>query len=262
MGLFQVDTQIERIADNRWRAQLSENWCVGPVPNGGYVMAIAAKAIADSIPHDEPLSINAFYMAPTHVGECDIAVELLRTGKSTTYAVAKLFQDNELKAQFTAAFTSLDLLRGETLITQMMPDIPVFDDCIEIPKVEFIKLQQHTVQRVVPNAEQNLIGKPLATGEWLGYTEFTDQENIDVFALLYFADAFPPPIFTHYGPSGWVPTVELTVQVRAKPKRGPLKVHFKTTMLTQGILEEDGVLWDSDNNLVAISRQTAKFRKI
>ena len=37
-----------------------------------------------------------------------------------------------------------------------------------------------------------------------------------------FADIMPPPIFTIYGAYGWVPTVELTVQVRRKPAAGPL----------------------------------------
>jgi hypothetical protein len=128
--------------------------------------------------------------------------------------------------------------------------------------VDFIKIQQHTIQRVVPGFDKNFMGEPLGNGEWLGYTEFTDKETIDVFSLLYFADSFPPPIFTHFGPSGWVPTVELTVQVRAVPKSGPLKVQFNTKMLTQGILEEDGLIWDCEDNLVAISRQTAKFRKL
>jgi len=36
-----------------------------------------------------------------------------------------------------------------------------------------------------------------------------------------FADIMPPPIFTIYGAFGWVPTVELTVQVRRKPAGGP-----------------------------------------
>ena len=44
----------------------------------------------------------------------------------------------------------------------------------------------------------------------------SDGSDPDVIALLMFADAFPPPIFTVFGPVGWVPTLELTVQVRAR----------------------------------------------
>jgi hypothetical protein len=68
-------------------------------------------------------------------------------------------------------------------------------------------------------------------------------------------------VFTVFGPVGWVPTIELTVQVRAHPAPGPLQVRLATRHATNGIVEEDGEYWDSAGNLVMISRQTAKFRR-
>ena len=87
-----------------------------------------------------------------------------------------------------------------------------------------------------------------------------DGSDPDVISLLMFADAFPPPIFTVFGPVGWVPTLELTVQVRAHPAPGPLQVRLLSRHMSRGILEEDGEYWDSTGQLVAISRQTAKLR--
>ena len=54
--------------------------------------------------------------------------------------------------------------------------------------------------------------------------------------------------------------VELTVQVRAHPTPGPLQVGCATRHMTSGVVEEDGEYRDSHGQLVAISRQTAKFR--
>ena len=52
-----------------------------------------------------------------------------------------------------------------------------------------------------------------------------------------FADAFPPPALTLYGPLHWVPTLELTVQVRARPAPGPLQARLVSRHLTRGVIE-------------------------
>jgi hypothetical protein len=58
-------------------------------------------------------------------------------------------------------------------------------------------------------------------------------------------------------PPGWVPTVELTVHVRAVPTPGPLRCVFRTRFVHGGMFEEDGEVWDSSGTLVALSRQLA-----
>ncbi len=260
MGLFNQATQIERVADNHWRASLSEHWCVGPVPNGGYLLAIMGRVLSEALTHIDPSTLNAFYLAPTQVGSCDIKVELLRQGGSTSFAMARLYQNDELKVQLTAAYTDLDRARGETQLLMQPPQVPAFEDCAELPVNDFIAITKHTHQRVIPGQEKSMLGEPQGGGQWQGWLDFRDDNPVDVFSLLYFSDAFPPPAFTLYGPTGWVPTLDLSVQVRGKPAPGPLMCRFTSKALIDGTLEEDGVLWDSSGKLVLLSRQTAKFR--
>ena len=55
--------------------------------------------------------------------------------------------------------------------------------------------------------------------------------------------------------SARVPTIELTVHIRAVPAPGWLRTVMSTRFLMDGYLEEDGEIWDSTGTLVAQSRQ-------
>ena len=86
-----------------------------------------------------------------------------------------------------------------------------------------------------------------------GWFAFATETPIDQIALLLVADAFAPAVFNTGVPFGWVPTVELTVHVRAVPAPGPLRCVFRTRFVAGGMLEEDGEVWDAAGTLVAQS---------
>ena len=88
-----------------------------------------------------------------------------------------------------------------------------------------------------------------------GWIRFKDQRPIDSLALMLFCDAFPPSVFTRYGPIGWVPTIELSVHIRRRPKTDWIKGMFSTNDLSGDLFIEDGMLWDQNDQLVARSRQ-------
>jgi hypothetical protein len=62
-------------------------------------------------------------------------------------------------------------------------------------------------------------------------------------------------VFNSGLPVAWVPTLELTVHVRAVPVPGPLRVLFRSRFISGGLLDEDGEMWDASDRLVALSRQ-------
>jgi acyl-CoA thioesterase len=100
-------------------------------------------------------------------------------------------------------------------------------------------------------------GEPTGRPEMRGWFALADSEPIDEIGLLLAADAMPPPIFNSGLPSSWVPTVELTVHVRGTPAPGPLRCAFRSRHIHDGLLEEDGEIWDSTGTLVCQSRQLA-----
>ena len=91
---------------------------------------------------------------------------------------------------------------------------------------------------------------------YAGYCVFEDGTEPSLAAAPLYLDASVPPILGAYV-TGWVPTINWTVQFKGHPKPGPLKFQFDTSTVNGGFLEEDGRLWDSEGTLIAMSRQLA-----
>jgi acyl-CoA thioesterase len=259
MGQFARETAIERAGENHYRGELHEGWRVGAVPNGGYVMAIAGRAMREVLPHKDPLTVNAFYLAPTVLGPIDCRVEVLGGGRSTSFAEVRMVQAGELRVKVTAAFTDHNRLSGENWSACERPGIPGWDECAPSGD-KGVEFRQRAELRLVSGQEVFSEKKPNGSGEFQGWVSHRDGADPDIISLLMFADSSPPPVLSAFGPVGWVPTVELTVQVRGHPAPGPVQFRTLCRHLTEGIVEEDGEYWDSAGRLVAISRQTAKFR--
>ena len=259
MGQFEQDTAVVQLSDTRWQAELHRGWRMGSVPNGGYVLSVIGRALQAAMPHNDPLSINAFYMSPCSLGPCEIEIEPLKFGRGTSFGSASLYQDGELKVRATAAYTDLDKLAGETWMGAEPPSAPAFET-LAGRRAELLEIHERVDSRLVTGHEVFERGEIPGTGEFVAYLQHLDQSPIGSVDLLMFADIMPPPPFALFGPFGWVPTIEITVQCRAVPAPGALLGRMKSRHLTAGIIEVDGDFWDSTGQLVALARQTMKVR--
>ena len=259
MGEYQEDTRVKQINDSLWQGQVTDRWNIGSIPNGGYLMGIAAQVLNEGLPHPDPLTITGHFLDRGECGPCDIKFEKVREGRSVSTGCTKLIQQGVERARFTATYGDLSRTRGETWIGCEPPAWPEVDSCISMPKT----LAIHDRVDMRFRAEEaawiggELTGKP----DHVLLSRFADGSAATVLSLSFFADCVPPTLFAVYGSSGWVPTLEMTVQVRARPAPGYLLCRFITRYLTNGLLEEDGEIWDSNLQLVALSRQLAKYRK-
>jgi acyl-CoA thioesterase len=259
MGVLEAATAVEKIDDSHWRGEIVPGWRIGAVSNGGYVLALAGRVLREALSHPDPLTLHIMYLAPTELGQVDCEVEILRTGGSTSYATLLMRQGGEIRAQVSASYTDLGRLRGESWSSVQRPQIAPVQECTLVAE-HGIELRQNVDQRYFSGGEVFKRGKPDGSGCFSGWLNLADGSDPGVLGLLLFADAMAPPIFTVYGPLHWVPTIELSVQVRAHPAPGPIQVRFQSRYMTDGIVEEDGELWDSTGRLVALSRQTSKVR--
>ena len=259
MSQFLSDTTVLSLGESYWQAEAHRGWRIGSVANGGYVLALVGRALSEALNQPDPLSVNAFYLAPVALGKVEVAVESLSETRSTHFASADLLQDGQLKLRATAAYTDLDKLKGPDWTNVTPPEVPAFDDAASLA-MSHLEIHQSIDLRMVQSAEVFTDGQTNGSGEFVAWLAHKDGAAPGPIDLLMFVDIMPPPIFTIYGAYGWVPTVELTVQVRGKPAAGPLLARHTTRQVTRGVAETDTEIWDSEGNLVAMARQTCKVR--
>ncbi len=262
-NVFSQSTQVERISPTTHKLHISDLWNVGKIPNGGYLMAHAALAMVEQVPHPHPIAVTGYYLDKSDNAEAQIASEVLRSGKSISTVSASLIQAQSERIRFIAAFSDLEKTRGENYIEAPAPKIAAFEQCVDIAQVApMLKMYEQLNIRFDPASTGWLAGKFCDTAEMSAWLEFRDQSPFDVFSLLMIPDMLPPVIFTRFGASGWVPTIEMTVNVRAIPKCSRLQIRGKTRYMTDGLLEEDIEVWSDTGEILALSRQLAKLRMI
>ncbi len=257
---FQQDTLLTDVGEGVFHGELSAAWTIGPVPNGGYVMAVACKALATALELPHPASITGHYLLPTEAGPVQIETTVIRRGRRISTAMARLLQGGQERVRFVGVFTDFAHNRGLDLSTVSPPEISPLADCVSITELSPrpVAIHDQLLARLDPaTASHWQHGDPQADPELRAWLGFADGSDADVFSLPLFADAQPPPLFRRVGFGGWVPTVELTVHIHRVPAPGLLRARFGTRHVTGGVLHEDGELWDSAGHLVALSRQLA-----
>ncbi|UCE85993.1 MAG: thioesterase family protein [Deltaproteobacteria bacterium] len=256
---FASDTAVRRIARGRYDATIATGWDIGGNANGGYLMALCARALADAAGRPDPVALTAHFLAPGKPGAVSVETEVARAGRRFATVTGSL-TDAEGRAivQLLGTFGELVGAEGPERMEAAPPELPPPDACAVLPREEAVSAFRDRVEmRLHPDDAGYAAGAPSGEPRVRGWFRLPGDEPIDTLALLLGADSFPPTIFNAKLPVGWVPTLELTTHLRARPAPGWLRCAFTTRFVTGGFLEEDGELWDESGRLVAQSRQLA-----
>ncbi|MEU6389008.1 thioesterase family protein [Streptomyces sp. NPDC046939] len=269
---FDRDTAVTRRAPGVYDIDLSAGWTIINAVNGGYLLAVLGRALADALPHSDPFTISAHYLTASAPGPAVIRTDVVRTGRTLSTGQASLFQYAEdgtevERIRVLASYGDLDALPDDVRTTAEIPAIPPIDQCFGTndapegapPVPGSSAITERLDLKLDPATLGWALGAPSGKGEMRAWFALADGRDADPFSLLLAVDALPPTAF-EMGLKGWVPTVELTVHVRTRPAPGPLRVSITTRNLAGGFLEEDAEVWDSRDRLVAQSRQLARVR--
>ena len=264
------DTRLEPIGRGRFRTRITDRWSIGSAPNGGYLAVITTKSIAATLPHPHPFSVTTHFLSTARLGTAEVQVETVRSGKGHSTAEARVFQEGKEIVRTLAIFGDLATLEGPTHVTVEPPDLPPPDACergragpttqLSIADRVEVAMRPGSVSWMPrPDGQPPTHSDRAVLDGWVRLRDGTEPTPL---SLVFFADSFPPPVLNlSLVRTPWVPTLELTVHVRAIPAPGYLAARFTTRALMGGYLEEDGELWDSTGKLVALSRQLARVQR-
>ena len=254
---FDRDTALVP-TDRGFRAEIGHGWDIGKRPNGGFLLALATRALRPAAGFPDPVTVTGHFLKPPGHGPVDIEVEQVRKGGRHGTAAARLIQDGEERLRVLGTFADLGQADGPSHEGVTRPPMPAPDECPPMLSTPSWPTRPVFFDRFdirLTNFSRDCEGVARCEG-WI---RFADGRDADVDALTLFADSFPPAVASVFTET-WVPTIELTVHVRRRPEPGWLAAFFRTRFLDRGYLEEDGELWDSSGRLVALSRQLALLR--
>ena len=138
--------------------------------------------------------------------------------------------------------------------------IPQFDIIKRVPEIFNLK----SIESVGYEAD-DLIASYAECAEKLGTRVTVISSDKDLMQLLKKNITMLDPlknkeidreeVFKKFGVLGWVPTVEISINIIKKPAPGWIVGRFRTDTLSNGRMIESGSLWDSTGQQVAQSRQ-------
>jgi acyl-CoA thioesterase len=241
---FEHDTAVRSRGDGSFDCFIAEDWWVIAGPNGGYVAAIVARALeAAADGAERPLrSLTVHYLRAPSAGPARVEVELERR--------ARLVQAERPCALVLAVLAdSREGLELEHAAPPAVAPPEEVDEASTRPDPPAVA-QQLRFRPVLEGGGEAL------TGGWL---RLRREAPLDAALLVALCDFWLPAAFTVAREPIAVPTLELTVHLRA---RLPLESdwvlgRFVTRTAREGLLEEDAELWSRDGTLLAQSRQLA-----
>lgn len=247
----------------KWRGELADGWDIFGITNGGYVMAMTTRAMEAESGGRTLIAATGSYVNPATPGPVDLEVRTLKQGRSLSTLRTTVSREGTALAHVTGVYEDPARPKHEgDVILGGPPDLPQPEECVlavpatdaPIPPPYTGMVEMRSVPTDVETIGATDSPEQLRSRGWF---RLKDGERLDAHAVVLAADAFPPAIFFSNLGVGWTPTVDLNVQVRDPNPKGWLACQFRTRFITDGLLEEDGELWDQSGNLVGLSRQLA-----
>ena len=229
-----------------------ELWVASSGPWGGYIAALFTKAIGETVPELSIVSLTVHFIRRFDAGPAVLTVEVESRGRRVGHATARLAQDG--RAGAVAVATLGDNPQPDLVTDFERPPGPPPDEVPRRTESSHPYMQHLDVRPTV--LVRPWAGEQEAT--LAGWIRLADPRPVDAPLLAALPDGWTPGMWARLTtPAGKV-TVDLTTHFRAPiaaSNDGWCFIRVRTRHVERGFADEDCEIWDSDNRLLAQSRQ-------
>eukprot|EP00026_Physarum_polycephalum_P013135 Phypoly_transcript_13507.p1 GENE.Phypoly_transcript_13507~~Phypoly_transcript_13507.p1 ORF type:complete len:283 (+),score=20.54 Phypoly_transcript_13507:144-992(+) len=255
-GDLQKDNELE------FAVHITSKFNIGGSANGGYLSAICVSALQESLSHPHPSVTTTYFLNRCYTDQdAQVFVSKIRITKRQSIAQARIVQQGEERVRMLANFTTFDASSPLTTVRRPFPGNPIEKCTKQESDPAVLQVYARGDYLMEEQTRKHYNGAKDHSGVAATYLRFKDGREPDLKALSYFCDAIYPALCNIHEIGDlfkfWIPTLELTVQYFAVPAPGYVYVHNKCTEIVNGSVGVEGSIWDSQKNLVAVTRQTA-----
>lgn len=254
-------------------AKVTEDWQQGRAGFGGLMAALATNALRQEMARlhkaDESLQLNSralrammtAFIGPPAVGEIDIQVSVLRSGRSATWAEARITQSGAVCTTITACFGG----SRESSISIKAEDREVVrtpEESTEFPFIPGItpNFTQHYEMRWAVGGMPMSGSKEAKVGAWVRYR---GEEQFNEEHLVAMMDVLPPavlPMLTEMKPiSSLTWHLELLGDLTAadaNDAEGFWYFDVEATATADGYSQQQATLYTPSGRAIAYSQQS------
>lgn len=251
---FAEATAVADLGGGVFEGCIDAAWGVFGNANGGYLLALMARAAMQGTGRAFPYVVSASYLRPGKDGPARIEVETIHAGRTATHARVVLRQGEGTALDATMVLG--DAPSGAVDHPEQPPPIPAPDACWAVTEGApgFDILDRMTFRYAPGFGPREPEGEPVVRG-WVDLIEPGPPDP--AFALLA-ADSLVPSV-QRVGKIGWAPTVQLTAYLHAVPTPGPLAVEVALGEMRDGWFDESMVVSDITGRMIVRARQLARL---
>lgn len=258
------DTMQQLLADLATKSwiELPEGWLQGRTVFGGLTSLMmlhqAERAVND--PNKQLLSCSISFVAPVQAQPVKVTVEILRQGKSVTVVEARLWQDNAVMSVLLAHFGAKRDSHLNIQQQRVAPDYPAPEQLTILPYHPLMPQCYQNFDLVWAEGAYPCAASPQPDfGGWFRYQEKFGTGMLSMPEFIGLIDIWPAGVFSTLTTPAPGSSVSWSVTLLREIRYNRLdwfKYKVFTDYAEHGYATEYAHIWDQNDCLVAISRQT------